>query len=202
MARKIKPNYTYKKTAKGNIIASNGEYEIKIYTEPYKMATDCIDFDDVDFEKVGIDEFVEGEMTFFDGYAVDENHQVLLVYKTLKELMADPYTEWANADFYDDGSVNFYQIQYEWQTDIKAGKVEVEEWLKEHTNDLAEKTYEVSAPMFVLPFIKVKADNEEQAKAIYEKMVTDALEKAFGEVDVRPLHDKDETDAWKVELAE
>lgn len=56
--------------------------------------------------------------------------------------------------------------------------------------------------MFVLPFVKVIAENEEDARAKYLEKVQEIITKAFGgEVDCRPLDETDE-EGWKVEVAD
>lgn len=138
--KKANNKYNYK-VYKTKIVVTNGEDErYNVSLKPYRMHTDELDFDEVDFEKHGIKKFKENTMVFRDGYAVDNKHQILLVYKTVKELMENPNTDWYDADFYDDGEINFYQIQYSWQTDVVVGTDAVEEWLKKNTTLLAEKT--------------------------------------------------------------
>lgn len=61
-----------------------------------------------------------------------------------------------------------------------------------------EKLYEVSAPMFVLPFIKVTARSKEEAMDKYQSMVETLVNDTFNKCDVRPLYDRDEGDAWAV----
>lgn len=61
-----------------------------------------------------------------------------------------------------------------------------------------EKLYEVSAPMFVLPFIKVIARSKEEAMDKYQSMVETLIEDTFNKCDVRPLYDRDEGNAWVV----
>lgn len=60
------------------------------------------------------------------------------------------------------------------------------------------KVYEVSAPMFVLPFIKVIARSEEEAMDKYQSMVETLVNNTFSKCDVRPLYERDEDDAWVV----
>lgn len=61
-----------------------------------------------------------------------------------------------------------------------------------------DKLYEVSAPMFVLPSIKVIAKSKEEAMGKYQLMAETLIEDTFNKVDVRPLYDRDESDAWVV----
>ena len=60
--------------------------------------------------------------------------------------------------------------------------------------------YEVSTPMFVLPFIQIEAENEEEAREKYMAEVTRVIKTAFNNVDVRELDDTDRTpETFKVE---
>lgn len=185
--------YSYTRTDNGHILVKGNEGdEYRIMTDPYKMSTD-----DLDTEDLG-DEFVENDIIFYDGFAVDNNHQILLTYKKVSELMEMDEPRWQEMDFYWDGMINFYQIQFIWGQGIIYGKESVEEWLKNNTNLLAEKTFKVSAPLFVLPFVEVKADTAEQAKKIYFDEVREAINKIFkGNVDVRLL-DENSEESWEI----
>ena len=60
-----------------------------------------------------------------------------------------------------------------------------------------EKIYEVSVPMFLLPYAKVKASSEEEAKQKYLEEVKFRLDTLFPKNDHRVL-DENDAEGWSV----
>lgn len=61
--------------------------------------------------EVEIDE-VKIPMTFYDGYALSNHNDVLILYPTIKELIENPETDFDALDMFHDRYINFLQIQY------------------------------------------------------------------------------------------
>lgn len=97
--------YTVKHLKDKNILIKQGGIEYTINTTPYLM-----DANELDGEWEGkTDDCV---ITFYDGFAIDNNNTILIRYKTIRELLDNEHTDWSEIDFYGDNQINYFQIQY------------------------------------------------------------------------------------------
>lgn len=91
--------------------------DIYINTKPYEMELNDLDFNEEDKVRVWGKDYWDKHLivTFYDGYAETADKKLRIEYATIDELINDDSVVWENFDFYEDGCVNFFQIQYKTQ---------------------------------------------------------------------------------------